>query len=66
MLQNTDEIARLIHSHREGFALPREFYTSREIYERDIDAYWNRSWLWVGHVSQIPEPGDYFLFDYGP
>ncbi|MEQ9054921.1 MAG: Rieske (2Fe-2S) protein, partial [Roseovarius confluentis] len=66
MLQHTDEIARLIQSHEEGFALPREFYTSAEIYDRDIETYWNRSWLWVGHVSQIPEPGDYFLFDYGP
>lgn len=66
MLQHTDEIARLIQSHEEGFALPREFYTSAEIYDRDIENYWNRSWLWVGHVSQIPEPGDYFLFDYGP
>lgn len=48
----------------QGMALPRGFYTSPELYEHDIAAFWNRSWIWVGHVSQIPEPGDYFLFDY--
>ena len=37
MLQHTDEIARLIQSHEEGLALPREFYTSAEIYDRDIE-----------------------------
>ncbi|MFT4959286.1 MAG: phenylpropionate dioxygenase-like ring-hydroxylating dioxygenase large terminal subunit [Paracoccaceae bacterium] len=51
---------------RKGFALPRHFYTSQAVYENDISAYWNHSWIWVGHVSQIKEPGDFFLFDYGP
>lgn len=52
--------------HRSGHALPRGFYTSPEIFEGDIARIWNRSWIWVGHDSQIPEPGDYVLFDYGP
>ena len=52
--------------YREGFALPRNFYTDPAIYEQDIAAYWNQNWIWVGHISQLPNPGDYFLFDYGP
>lgn len=56
----------LVAKQPEGFALPRHFYTSQAVYDRDISAYWNRSWIWVGHVSQIKEPGDFFLFDYGP
>ncbi|MFW8635124.1 aromatic ring-hydroxylating oxygenase subunit alpha [Cribrihabitans pelagius] len=56
----------LIESHREGFALERHFYSSQAVYDNDIKAFWNRNWIWAGHVSQIPEPGDYFLFDYGP
>ena len=51
---------------QEGHALPREFYTSQAIYDLDIDQYWNRSWIWAGHESQIAEPGDYLLCDYGP
>ncbi|KIC21126.1 aromatic ring-hydroxylating oxygenase subunit alpha [Leisingera sp. ANG-Vp] len=56
----------LMEGYREGFALDRHFYTSEAVYDHDIKMFWNRNWIWVGHVSQIAEPGDYFLFDYGP
>ena len=56
----------LLAEHQPGHALPRGFYTSPEIFEGDIARVWNRNWIWVGHESQIPEPGDFFLFDYGP
>lgn len=58
------ELDALLAQHRAGLALPRGFYTSQAIYAHDIARFWNQSWIWVGHVSQIPEPGDYFLFDY--
>lgn len=48
-----------------GFALPRAFYTRDDIYHHDIHSFWNASWIWVGHTSQIPAAGDFFLFDYG-
>ena len=46
-------------------SLPRQFYTSEILYKMDIEHYWNHSWIWVGHVSQIPKAGDFFVFDYG-
>ena len=46
-------------------SLPRQFYTSEILYKMDIEHYWNHSWVWVGHVSQIPKAGDFFVFDYG-
>ncbi len=61
-----DRMHELAKAHREGEALPRLFYTSEAIYEHDIAAFWNQSWIWIGHVSEVPEPGDFFLFDYGP
>ena len=61
-----DQMHALAAAHREGEALPRLFYTSEAVYEHDIVAFWNRSWIWVGHISQVPDPGDFFLFDYGP
>jgi len=64
MTHRPPELDALIASHTQGHALPRDFYTSQAVYEHDIATYWNKSWLWVGHVSQIPNPGDYFLFDY--
>lgn len=64
MMQRPAELNSLIAEHRDELALPRGFYTSQAIYEHDIATYWNKSWIWVGHASQIPNPGDYFLFDY--
>ncbi|MEM7076262.1 MAG: aromatic ring-hydroxylating dioxygenase subunit alpha [Pseudomonadota bacterium] len=55
----------LMSEFRPGFALPRVFYTARDVFDHDIAQIWNRNWIWVGHASQIPNPGDYFLFDYG-
>ena len=48
-----------------GFGLPRRFYTSAHIYEYDIKNYWNNSWIWVGHICQLSEPDNFFVFDYG-
>lgn len=59
-------IKQILKDHKDGMAMPREMYTSREVYDHDIASFWNRSWIWVGHICQLPEPGDYFLFDYGP
>ena len=58
-------IRDILSQHQPGHALPREIYRSQEAYEHDIAAFWSRNWIWVGHESQIPESGDYFLFDYG-
>ena len=65
-MTNPAEFTTILRDHKDGFALPREMYTSQAVYDHDIATIWNRSWIWVGHVSQIPNPGDYFLFDYGP
>ena len=66
MSSRPEELGGLFSQHRPGYALPRAFYTSDAVFDHDIEAIWNRNWIWVGHESQIPEPGDYFLFDYGP
>lgn len=66
MTSRPENLNELIVEHKDGFALPQGFYTSQEMFDHDIAAIWNRNWIWVGHESQIPEPGDYFLFDYGP
>jgi Rieske 2Fe-2S family protein len=55
----------LIAGHEPGYSLDRPFYTSPEIYERDLEKVWGGNWIWVGHSSQIPEQGDYFLFEVG-
>ncbi len=62
----TEDVDELLSHHRDGHAMARGFYTSIKMYEEDIKSYWNQTWIWVGHVCQLPKNGSYFLFDYGP
>ena len=55
----------LISRYQGSHSLPRQFYTSETLYKMDIEHYWNHSWIWVGHINQISNVGDFFLFDYG-
>jgi len=43
--------------------LPREYFTSDDIFRTERERIFHRSWLLVGHVSQLEKPGSYFLFD---
>ncbi|GAB3089056.1 aromatic ring-hydroxylating oxygenase subunit alpha [Lysobacter terrae] len=43
--------------------LPRYFYRSAVTYQRELDTIFFKSWLYAGHVSQIPGKGDYFLYE---
>lgn len=52
-------------AHQLGRSLERHFYTEQKVYERDLEKIWGQSWIWVGHASQIPNSGDYFLFNFG-
>lgn len=56
------ELAELLASRQPGRSLPRAFYTSPKVFERDIERVFLRTWLFVGHVGRIPKAGDYFLY----
>ena len=42
-------------------ALGQYFYRSSVVYQRELESLFFKSWLYVGHVSQLPNRGDYFL-----
>jgi Rieske 2Fe-2S family protein len=58
------ELNQLIDRQRERHSLTREFYSDPAIYERDVERIFLRSWQYAGHQSEIPHPGDWFLFDF--
>src|SRR5712692_4178784 len=39
----------------------REIFVNEAIYGEESEQVFNRAWLFVGHESQIPKPGDYFV-----
>ena len=57
------DLASLLARQPKGASLLQEFYSSPEIFQRDIERIHMRRWLCVGHVSRIPDPGDWFVFD---
>jgi phenylpropionate dioxygenase-like ring-hydroxylating dioxygenase large terminal subunit len=40
-------------------------YTDPAIYEAELERIWYRTWVYVGHVSEVPEPNDYVLKSIG-
>ena len=50
---------------RAGYSLPREYYTDPAIFEQDLERILLRHWFCAGHVSSVPNSGDYFLVELG-
>jgi phenylpropionate dioxygenase-like ring-hydroxylating dioxygenase large terminal subunit len=48
-----------------GYSLPQEFYASEDVFKADFDQVISRKWIVAGHISRIPNKGDYFLFKIG-
>lgn len=38
----------------------RSVYTDPEIFELEMERIWGKAWIYVGHESQVKEPGQYF------
>jgi phenylpropionate dioxygenase-like ring-hydroxylating dioxygenase large terminal subunit len=55
------DIASLIHADR----VHRRVYTDPEIFELEMARIFGRAWIYVGHESQIRQPGDFFLSQLG-
>jgi hypothetical protein len=40
----------------------RRVYTDQEIFDREMTHIFERVWVYCGHQSQVPHPGDYYAF----
>lgn len=40
---------------------PAYIYNDREIFELEKERLFSRAWMFVGHESEVPEPGDYVV-----
>lgn len=54
----TDQLSGLVDLDK-GY-ISRELFVDEGIYREELDKVFTRAWLFVGHESQIPKPGDFF------
>jgi benzoate/toluate 1,2-dioxygenase subunit alpha len=58
---NAEHMARLIEPGR----VHRDVYTDPDLFELEMERIFGRAWLFVGHASQVREPGDYVTTELG-
>ncbi len=44
-------------------AVHRDVYLDPEIFRLEMERLWARAWIYVGHASQVPGPGDFITCD---
>jgi len=55
-----DERAQLLADVRRGM-IPAHIYNDRDVFELEKERVFGRAWLFLGHESEIPAPGDYVV-----
>jgi PAH dioxygenase large subunit len=45
--------------------VPAAIYSNAEIFELEMERIFSRTWLYLGHESEIPHPGDYVVRNLG-
>ena len=54
-----DELVRDDHVHG-------SLYTDPAIYQAELQKIWSRTWVYVGHESEVPNPNDFVMKSIGP
>ena len=60
-----NQIKSLIKSQKSNHSLDQQFYVDDIIFKLDLENFFFKQWVFIGHVSRIPNVGDYFLFNIG-
>lgn len=61
MLNDQDALERLIQHDRVHTAL----YSDPALFELEMDRIFNRTWVWLAHESEVPNPGDFITTQLG-
>ena len=62
---NKEILKTAIANYKPGFSLEQKFYREPAIYDAEIKKLFFKHWIFAGHVSQIPDQGDFFTVDIG-
>ena len=58
-IDRTQSYAALVQESHHDFRVHTSAYTDPEVFEAEIRNIFERSWVYVGHESELPAPGDY-------
>jgi phenylpropionate dioxygenase-like ring-hydroxylating dioxygenase large terminal subunit len=60
-MKDTRSLQDLIADRKPGWALDQRFYTDPDMYELELQKILLKNWFIAGHVSQIPDIGDFIV-----
>ena len=58
-------IGDLIRARAPGHSLPADLYRRADVFEADLDVFFERQWALVGLEADAPNPGDLYVIDVG-
>lgn len=58
---NPDAVRALVRDDK----IHRDLYINKEIFELEMEHFFRNVWMFLGHDSQIPNPGDYYTANIG-
>ncbi len=64
-MESQDQIELLIDAAAQQSTRAQPFYCDDDVFALDMQKVVTRKWLLVDHVSRIPEPGQFFLYEVG-
>ena len=61
MVKTNERLAmsRLVDT--EKGTIGREIFVDQDIYQQELERVFARTWLYIGHESQVPNPNDFFI-----
>ena len=55
-------IKELLNNQQEDWSLDQKFYKDTSIFDLEKHNIFYNSWIFIGHESQIPNKGDFFVY----
>lgn len=60
-----NRVAQLLGQRRKHFSLPQDLYCNEEVYKFDVDAIFNRHWVFAAFEVELPNSGSYLTMTIG-
>lgn len=59
------DILSLLMGRRQGYSLPRAFYTDSDVFQADLKNIWQKEWIFAAPTADLPKTGSYITLQIG-